>query len=230
MSGGFHIGLAVVALFAAALALAHGGGLDANGGHTDRRTGEYHQHRGADAATKSPAGDDCAERPDYSPKLDVRHMQQHGWIAPYSCRTVADAKDVDIEHIVAWAETRRSGLSCNRASEFMNDLANITVAYPQTNRHEKSDKDAARWLPAHNRCWFANFRTSPSYAGGASFPKETLRKGVKSTESQGFLAPSCPTSAIMPTPQRAALQGTARVEQVKHKYGLAMIACALSDL
>ena len=36
---GFQVGLAVVALFAAALA--HGGGLDSEGGHTDRRTGEY---------------------------------------------------------------------------------------------------------------------------------------------------------------------------------------------
>lgn len=27
------------------IALAHGGGLDANGGHTNRKTGEYHCHR-----------------------------------------------------------------------------------------------------------------------------------------------------------------------------------------
>ena len=149
-----QVGLAVVALFAAGLALAHGGGLDANGGHTDRRTGEYHLHRGPDADATADAGD-CSERPDYNPKLDVRHMQRHGWIAPYSCRTVADAKDVDIEHIVAWAEARRSGLSCARAREFMGDPLNITVAYPRVNRHQKSDKDAALWLPAHNRCWFA---------------------------------------------------------------------------
>ncbi len=82
-----HIGLAVVALFAAALALAHGGGLDANGGHTDRRTGEYHQHRGAGAATKSPAGDesgatqpehgigaDCSERNDPPALRDIPHQ------------------------------------------------------------------------------------------------------------------------------------------------------------
>ena len=151
----FQVGLAVAALFAAALALAHGGGLDANGGHTDRRTGEYHQHRGPGANAKADDASGCSERPDYNPKLDVRHMQRHGWIAPYNCRTVASAQDVDIEHIVAWAEARRSGLSCGRASEFMNDPLNITVAYPRTNRHQKSDKDAAQWLPAHNRCWFA---------------------------------------------------------------------------
>ena len=74
----------------------------------------------------------------------MRHMQRHGWVAPYTCRPVASAKDVDIEHIVAWAEARRSGLSCDRASEFMNDPLNITVAYPRVNQHQKSDKDAAR--------------------------------------------------------------------------------------
>ena len=62
---------------------------------------------------------------------------------------------MDIEHIVAWAEARRSGLSCDRASEFMNDPLNITVAYPRVNRHQKSDKHATRWLPQRNQCWFA---------------------------------------------------------------------------
>ena len=41
---GRHIGLAGVAPFAAGMLLAHGG-LDSCGGHTDRRTGEYHKHR-----------------------------------------------------------------------------------------------------------------------------------------------------------------------------------------
>ena len=62
-------------------------------------------------------------------------MRRHGWIAPYTCRPVASARDVDIEHIVAWAEARRSGLSCARAREFMNDPLNITVACPRVNRH-----------------------------------------------------------------------------------------------
>ena len=57
---------------------------------------------------RADAGE-CSERPDYNPKLDMRHMQRHGWTAPYTCRPVASTKDVDIEHIVVWAEARRSG-------------------------------------------------------------------------------------------------------------------------
>jgi hypothetical protein len=41
--------LCLFSLFAAFGALAHPGGLDANGGHMDRKTGIYHFHRGTDA-------------------------------------------------------------------------------------------------------------------------------------------------------------------------------------
>ena len=31
----------------------------------------------------------------------------------------------------------------------------MTLASPQVNRHSKSDKDAAAWMPELNECWFA---------------------------------------------------------------------------
>ena len=46
----------------------------------------------------------------------------------------------DIEHIVAASEAHDSG------------LRNLTLAAPQVNRHQKSSKDAAEWLPERNRC------------------------------------------------------------------------------
>lgn len=36
------------------VALSHGGGLDAQGCHTNRKTGEYHCHRGASYAPAAP--------------------------------------------------------------------------------------------------------------------------------------------------------------------------------
>jgi hypothetical protein len=44
--------LFLFSLFAALGVLAHPGGLDANGGHMDRKTGIYHFHRG----TNTPSG------------------------------------------------------------------------------------------------------------------------------------------------------------------------------
>lgn len=96
----------------------------------------------------------CSERPWHDPKLKVKWVRDHGRMAPYTCRTFADVREVNIDHIVAYAEARRSGLSCARAAEFVNDPLNITVAYPKVNR-QKYDKDIADWRPARNVCWFA---------------------------------------------------------------------------
>lgn len=46
--------LPLFSLFTALGAIAHPGGLDANGGHTDRKTGVYHYHRGTNAPTDTP--------------------------------------------------------------------------------------------------------------------------------------------------------------------------------
>ena len=37
---------------------------------------------------------------------------------------------------------------------FASDLANLTLADPSVNRHQKRDRDVAEWLPARNTCWF----------------------------------------------------------------------------
>ena len=79
---------------------------------------------------------------------------------PYSGRHFPTTRDTDIEHIVARSEAHDSGLCAASASvprSFARDIDNLTLASPEVNRHQKSDKDAADWLPplAVNRCWFA---------------------------------------------------------------------------
>lgn len=79
---------------------------------------------------------------------------------PYSGRHTRTTRDTDIEHIVARSEAHDSGLCA--ATErvrrsFARDIDNLTLASPEVNRREKSDSDAADWLPplAANWCWFA---------------------------------------------------------------------------
>ncbi len=43
-----------------------------------------------------------------------------------------------------------------RSGGFASGLLNLTLASPSVNRSQKSDKDAADWLPDLNQCWFAN--------------------------------------------------------------------------
>ena len=77
---------------------------------------------------------------------------------PYTGTCFASTRQTDIEHMVAASEAHDSGLCArDRATRarFASDLRNLTLAAPQVNRHQKSGKDAAEWLPERNRCWFA---------------------------------------------------------------------------
>ena len=60
---------------------------------------------------------------------------------------------------MARSEAHDSGL-CSADAEtkrnFTRDLLNLTLASPSLNRHQKSAKDAADWLPDLNQCWYAD--------------------------------------------------------------------------
>ena len=74
---------------------------------------------------------------------------------PYTCTAIdGDLTRVDVEHIVALSEAHDSGLPASMMLAFSGDPLNLTVAMPRENRHVKSDKDAADYLPPRNRCWF----------------------------------------------------------------------------
>ena len=77
---------------------------------------------------------------------------------PYTGRCFASTSETDIEHVVAASEAHDSGLCAadsDTRARFSRDLRNLTLASPKVNRHEKSGKDAAEWMPRRNRCWFA---------------------------------------------------------------------------
>ena len=78
---------------------------------------------------------------------------------PYTGTCYSSIQETDIEHIVARSEAHDSGL-CSADAEtkrnFSRDLLNLTLASPSVNRHRKSAKDAADWLPELNQCWYAD--------------------------------------------------------------------------
>ena len=77
---------------------------------------------------------------------------------PYTGTHFDSRRQTDIEHMVAASEAHDSGLCAADAAtraRFARDLDNLTLASPRVNRHQKRGKDAAEWLPEHNRCWFA---------------------------------------------------------------------------
>ena len=96
----------------------------------------------------------------YSPSVEPRIVAQIGGIyGPYTGTWFETIRETDIEHIVARSEAHDSGLCAASAavrSQFASDLLNLTLASPSVNRHQKSDHDAAEWLPALNQCWYVD--------------------------------------------------------------------------
>ena len=87
-------------------------------------------------------------------------MKANGQVyTPYSCLafgiTATGTAATDIEHIVALGETHDSGIADNRRRDIASDPDNLTIADPTVNRSEKSDRDAAEWVPARHGAWFA---------------------------------------------------------------------------
>ena len=81
-----------------------------------------------------------------------------GVYSPYTGQCFATTWETDIEHIVARSEAHDSGLCAAPVAtrrQFASDPLNLTLADPALNRDRKGAKDAAEWLPAQNRCWFA---------------------------------------------------------------------------
>ena len=97
----------------------------------------------------------------YSQSVERRIVEElNGLIyGPYTGTHFENTRQTDIEHIVARSEAHDSGLCAADAEtkkRFASDLLNLTLASPEVNRHQKSAKDAAEWLPDLNQCWFAD--------------------------------------------------------------------------
>ena len=147
--------LLLLALLVSPLSLqAHGGRLDKDGGHWNRATGAYHYHN--DQGKGYDPTDVKYQRPRHKGNLDKVWMKANPLVAPYTCRAYENEKSVDIEHIVSFSEARKSGLPQEQAKAFVDDMLNITVAFPDVNRWRKSNKDIANWVPEYNKCWFAH--------------------------------------------------------------------------
>ena len=96
----------------------------------------------------------------YSQSLEAQIVESLGGVyGPYTGTWFESTSETDIEHMVARSEAHDSGLcaaDADRRREFADDLLNLTLASPSVNRHQKSDNDAAEWLPDLNECWYVD--------------------------------------------------------------------------
>jgi hypothetical protein len=78
------------------------------------------------------------------------------WISPFSGKTIYNASEIDIDHVVslkwAWVHGANSW-SKNKRVKFANDPANLLSVEARLNR-QKGAKGLAKWLPPKNKCQY----------------------------------------------------------------------------
>lgn len=134
----------------------------------------------------------------YAQSLEARIVASLGDIfSPYTGRCFDDARETDIEHIVARSEAHDSGLCAADVAtrrRFAADLANLTLASPEVNRYQKGAKDASAWLPARNRCWFASRIVDVRRKYGLTIDERevaALEPLLGTCQSAELMAPDC---------------------------------------
>ena len=141
----------------------------------------------------------------YPQSVEERIVGELGGVyGPYTGRWFASKTETDIEHMVARSEAHDSGLCAADPAtrrRFASDLLNLTLAGPRVNRYEKVALDAAEWLPAQNRCWFAARVVAVRQRYGLTIDQreadalDQVLAGCASTELITFARGAVPTPA-----------------------------------
>ena len=150
----------------------------------------------------------------YSPSVEPRIVNALGGIyGPYTGTWFESIKETDIEHIVARSEAHDSGLCAAGPatwSEFASDLLNLTLASPSVNRHQKSDNDAAEWLPELNQCWYVDRTIQVRLEYGLTIDRaeadavDRILASCQSTDMVVLTPETSPSASATPTPTAAA--------------------------
>jgi len=79
------------------------------------------------------------------------------WLSAYDGKTITNASQLDVDHLVPLAEAWRSGAwkwTAAQRQVFANDLDNseALIAVTSSSNRSKGDKDPANWLPKENQC------------------------------------------------------------------------------
>jgi hypothetical protein len=96
------------------------------------------------------------------PKIGLKCKLTGGkWISAYDGKTVTNASQLDVDHLVPLAEAWRSGAwkwTPAQRQAFANDLDNsdALIAVTLSTNRSKGDKDPSSWMPAKDKCAYTD--------------------------------------------------------------------------
>ena len=169
----------------------------------------------------------------YPPSIEQKIVSRLGKVyGPYTGTCFSSPRETDIEHMIAASEAHDSGLCAQDPSvrtRFANDLRNLTLASPSVNRFQKSGKDAAEWLPARNRCWFAARNVEVRRAYGLTIDRreaQALERILSECESTEMELTVCHSTSSSPTRRGGAPAGEGDALSLYDDNGNGRITCA----
>ena len=100
---------------------------------------------------------EAVEKPKIGPKCKLTGGK---WISVYDGKTITNASQLDVDHLVPLAEAWRSGAwmwSSAKRQAFANDLeeSRALIAVTLSTNRSKGDKDPALWMPTKEQCTYA---------------------------------------------------------------------------
>jgi len=99
---------------------------------------------------------EAIEKPKVGPKCKLTGGK---WISAYDGKTITNASQLDVDHLVPLAEAWRSGAwkwTAAQRQAFANDLENseALIAVSAATNRSKGDKDPSLWMPAKGVCTY----------------------------------------------------------------------------
>lgn len=129
------------------------------------------------------------------------------WFSTYDGKTITNASQLDVDHLVPLAEAWRSGAwkwTAAQRQAFANDLDNseALIAVTSSSNRSKGDKDPALWMPAKEQCTYAEKWVAVKSRYFLTFDEKEASKLVTFLNACGLSATSINPLAIpeAPTP------------------------------
>lgn len=94
------------------------------------------------------------------PKVDKKCKITGGkWLSPYDKKSISNASQLDVDHLVPLAEAWRSGAwawTAQQRQDFANDLSDkrALIAVTLTTNRSKGDRDISEWVPKVDTCGY----------------------------------------------------------------------------
>jgi hypothetical protein len=133
------------------------------------------------------------------------------WLSAFDGKTITNASQLDVDHMVPLAEAWRSGAwkwTAAQRQAFANDLENseALIAVTASTNRSKGDKDPALWMPAKDHCIYIQNWISVKVKYSLTIDikeSEKLNSYILSCGLSDSISPSpvsSPTVAVTPTP------------------------------